>query len=236
MPKVPKIIVALDFDTLTQAKECVKNLNPELWRLKIGITLFTQCGPQWLKSLQQQGFEIFLDLKYHDIPFQVEGACYQAAKLGVWMLNVHAGGGHKMLEAARRGVDRAKQETNTQSLLIAVTVLTSMQQDDLAEVGVRHPLPEQVLQLAQLTYQAGLDGIVCSAQEASLIKQHTAPNFLCVTPGIRLPQDSNNDQKRVLTPWDALAQGSDHLVMGRSITQAGSPNTIRDTILAQLEA
>lgn len=216
-----KVIVALDIESQQELENFISQLSPSLCRLKIGKTLFTRLGPEWVKSLQHQGFEIFLDLKFHDIPQQVAGACREATRLGVWMVNVHALGGLAMLKAARQAVDEC--ETKNKPLLIGVTLLTSLSATDLALLGMHEPLENIVIRLATLCHEAGLDGVVCSAQEALAIKAALGSDFLCVTPGIRLQGDAYQDQKRVLTPSDALLAGSDYLVIGRSITHAASP-------------
>jgi orotidine-5'-phosphate decarboxylase len=225
-----KIIVALDYSCIEQAEKLIAKLDPNLWRLKVGITLFTQAGPKWLDSLHVKGFEVFLDLKFHDIPNQVKGACYQAASLGVWMLNVHALGGSDMMLAAKEGIDMVNQSSARRSKLIAVTILTSMNQDSLEQIGINKNINLQVENLANQAYECGLDGVVCSAHEVLMIKEKISNKFLCVTPGIRMPKDELHDQSRVLSPWDAIKAGSDFLVMGRSITQSENPNFILEKI------
>ncbi|EGG98269.1 Orotidine 5'-phosphate decarboxylase [gamma proteobacterium IMCC2047] len=215
-----KIIVALDFDRLDAALELAKQLDPSQCRLKVGKELFTCCGPQIVDALHQLGFEVFLDLKFHDIPNTVAKAVKAAAEMGVWMVNVHASGGMQMMKAARQILEPFGDK---RPLLIAVTVLTSMSSEELAEIGYQNAAAQQVQHLAQLTKQAGLDGVVCSAQEAADLKAKLGDEFLLVTPGIR-PQDSEaGDQKRIMTPSRALEAGSDYLVIGRPITQAVSP-------------
>lgn len=237
MPAVSnKIIIALDFENEAQLSELVAKLNPLQCRLKIGKTLFTQYGPQWVAKLQAQGFEIFLDLKFHDIPQQVEGACYAAAKLGVWMTNVHASGGLAMLKAARAGIDRAARETGHKTLLIGVTLLTSMTELDAKQIGLQGSPEECVMRLAQLCAEAGLEGVVCSAQEASMLKKAFGAAFLCVTPGIRLAEDDKQDQQRVMTPESAIKAGSDYLVIGRSITHAKTPTLVLKQIHESIAA
>lgn len=215
----PKIIVALDFAEAKPALALVDRLDPALCRLKVGKELFTAEGPRFVEQLVNKDFGVFLDLKFHDIPNTVAKACEAGAKLGVWMLNVHALGGRAMMEAARNAVDKSSRPP----LLIAVTVLTSMDQTALNETGVAGKLQDQVLRLAMLTQQAGLDGVVCSAQEAPLLRRHVALDFCLVTPGIRPATASKDDQSRVVTPADALRQGSNYLVIGRPITQAPDP-------------
>jgi orotidine-5'-phosphate decarboxylase len=215
----PKIVVALDFAEASAALAFVDRLDPALCRLKVGKELFTAEGPHFVEQLVQRDFGVFLDLKFHDIPNTVAKACEAACRLGVWMLNVHASGGRAMMEAARNAVDKSAQPP----LLIAVTVLTSMDQQALQEVGVAGALQEQVLRLAKLTQASGLDGVVCSAQEAPLLRGHLGEDFCLVTPGIRPAAASRDDQSRVVTPADALRQGSSYLVIGRPITQAPDP-------------
>lgn len=219
----PKIIVALDFADATSALNLVNQLDPSLCKLKVGKELFTATGPRFVEQLIAKNFKVFLDLKFHDIPTTVKKACQAASNLGVWMLNVHASGGTSMMHAAAEGLDIGSQSRSTKPLLIAVTVLTSMNQASLNEVGITESIENQVLKLAKLTQQAGLDGVVCSALEAQLLKQHLANDFLLVTPGIRPGSSSLDDQSRVLTPSQALQMGASYLVIGRPITQAARP-------------
>ncbi len=214
-----KIIVALDYADATSALNLVNQLDPTLCKLKVGKELFTAAGPQLVEQLVSKNFQVFLDLKFHDIPTTVKKACQAASNLGVWMLNVHASGGSAMTQAALEGV----QQTTHQPYLIAVTVLTSMNQASLNEVGIALTLENQVLALAKLTQHAGLHGVVCSALEAQLLKQHLPNDFLLVTPGIRPATASLDDQSRVLTPAQALSMGASYLVIGRPITQAAQP-------------
>jgi orotidine-5'-phosphate decarboxylase len=218
-----KIIVALDFDNAASALNLVNQLTPSLCKLKVGKELFTAAGPQFVEKLIAKDFQVFLDLKFHDIPTTVKKACQAASNLGVWMLNVHASGGTSMMHAAAEGVDIVSQGHAAKPLLIAVTVLTSMSQDNLAEIGITESVENQVLKLAKLTQQAGLHGVVCSALEAQLLKQHLPSDFLLVTPGIRPTTSSLDDQSRVLTPEQALRMGASYLVIGRPITQAAQP-------------
>lgn len=220
MSNSSKIIVALDCETDDELSCLIQALDPKACRLKIGKTLFTQKGPEFVKQCQSMGFDVFLDLKFHDIPQQVAGACLAAAKMGVWMVNVHASGGLAMLKAAREAVDK---QPGRKPLLIGVTVLTSLNKEDLDAIGMPASPSEQVLRLAKLCFDAKLDGVVCSAEEAPLIKAKVDKDFLCVTPGIRLAHENKHDQKRVVTPTDAISGGSDYLVMGRSITHSSSP-------------
>ncbi|HSI23054.1 MAG TPA: orotidine-5'-phosphate decarboxylase [Methylophilaceae bacterium] len=226
----PKIVVALDFAEAKQALAFVDRIDPTLCRVKVGKELFTAEGPRFVEELVKRNFGVFLDLKFHDIPNTVAKACEAAAKLGVWMLNVHASGGRAMMEAARNAVDKSAERP----LLIAVTVLTSMDQAALNEIGVAGNLQDQVLRLALLTEQSGLDGVVCSAQEAPLLRQHVQPDFCLVTPGIRPVTASKDDQSRVVTPADALQQGSSYLVIGRPITQASDPIQALQAIHAEI--
>lgn len=218
-----KLIVALDFSDSAQALSLVEQLDPADCALKIGSELFTRCGPQFVTTMIARGFRVFLDLKFHDIPHTVAQACQAAADLGVWMLTVHAGGGEAMLQAARVAMEPYGEN---RPKLIAVTVLTSLAQDDLIAIGVTGTLPQQVERLAHLTQKMGLDGVVCSAQEVAHLKQQCEPPFLTVTPGIRLSGDVLHDQMRVITPQAAIDAGSDFLVMGRSITHAADPAAV----------
>jgi orotidine-5'-phosphate decarboxylase len=215
----PRIIVALDFPQAAPALELAARLQPALCRLKVGKELFTAAGPQLLEQLMRRGFEVFLDLKFHDIPNTAAQACSAAAALGVWMVNVHALGGRRMMEAAREAVARAARPPK----LIAVTVLTSMAREDLAEIGIDAAPAELVLRLATLARDSGLDGVVCSAQEAELLRRHCGQAFCLVTPGIRPADAAADDQARVMTPRAALAAGSSYLVIGRPITRAADP-------------
>ncbi len=215
----PKIIVALDYPEAAPALALAAQLRPELCRLKVGKELFTACGPQLVEQLMQRGFEVFLDLKFHDIPNTVASACKAAAALGVWMVNVHALGGRRMMEAAREALAHAMQPPK----LIAVTVLTSMGPEDLAEIGIAQRPADMVLRLATLARGCGMDGVVCSAQEAALLRRELGERFLLVTPGIRPPQAVMDDQMRVMTPRAALENGSSYLVIGRPVTRAPSP-------------
>lgn len=213
------VIVALDFPSAELALALASRLSPQLCRLKVGKELFTRCGPSLVEHLQGMGFEVFLDLKFHDIPNTVAGAVRAAGELGVWMVNVHAGGGRRMMEAAAESL----AQLATRPLLIGVTVLTSMSQEDLAELGYSETPAERVLRLAELAASSGMDGVVCSAMEAPDLRREQGENFCLVTPGIRLAGDDTGDQRRVLTPADAVAAGSDYLVIGRSVTGADDP-------------
>ena len=222
----PKIIVALDYPAAAPALELVARLEPELCRLKVGKELFTSAGPQLVESLQQRGFDVFLDLKFHDIPNTTAHACKAAASLGVWMVNVHALGGRKMMETACEALAQVSKRPK----LIAVTVLTSMGQDDLNGIGLNATPAEMVQRLAALAADSGLDGVVCSAQEAALLRAQRGKDFCLVTPGIRPADAAANDQTRIMTPRAALEAGSSYLVIGRPITQAADPLRALQTI------
>ncbi|HEW97821.1 MAG: orotidine-5'-phosphate decarboxylase [Candidatus Parabeggiatoa sp. nov. 3] len=213
------LIVALDFAQAEPALALAKQLGCERCRIKIGKELFTRCGPALVEQLVKEGFEIFLDLKYHDIPNTVAQACLAAADLGVWMINVHALGGRDMLLAAREALEKRSHRP----LLVAVTILTSLQRFDLYAIGLHGLLEENVLRLARLSNACGLDGIVCSPHEIVLIRQAVDNNFKLVTPGIRPLNSSNDDQKRVMTPAEALKLGANYLVVGRPVTAAPEP-------------
>ena len=215
----PRVIVALDFPDAGRALALVARLEPGTCRLKVGKELFTAAGPGLIERLRKAGFEIFLDLKYHDIPSTVASACAAAAELGVWMINVHALGGRAMMEAARAALSRLR----TPPKLVAVTLLTSVGTAELQEIGLPGNPQEIVVRLAQLAQACGLDGVVCSAQEARELRQRCGPGFLLVTPGIRPAGSLTDDQRRVATPREALADGADYLVIGRPITQAPDP-------------
>jgi len=212
-----KIIVALDYSKAIDALNMADQLDPARCRLKVGKELFTYEGPQVVKQLQTKGFDIFLDLKFHDIPNTTAAACAAAADLGVWMVNVHALGGRRMMDAARNAVDAS------QTLLIGVTVLTSMDAADLAEMGMSDSPPDLVSRLANLARQSGLDGVVCSSREAQAMRQEYGSDFCLVTPGVRPVGSEKGDQRRTMTPAEALQAGSSYLVIGRPITQADSP-------------
>ncbi|MEL4247305.1 orotidine-5'-phosphate decarboxylase [Shewanella xiamenensis] len=214
------ILVALDYDNKNHALQLIDQLDPNMCRLKVGKEMFTLFGPQLVKDIHDRGFDLFLDLKFHDIPNTVAKAVAAAAELGVWMTNVHASGGLAMMEAARKAL---LPYGNEAPMLIAVTVLTSMSDDDLKLVGIDVPAFEHVQRLAKLTKQAGLDGVVCSAQEASVLKSLLGQDFKLITPGIRPVGSEVGDQHRVMTPPEALAAGSDYLVIGRPITKATDP-------------
>ncbi len=215
-----RLIVALDFPDTEQALSFVQLLSPADCKLKVGFELFVAGGPGFVRSLVDLGFDVFLDLKFHDIPNTVAGACRAAAKLGVWMINVHAAGGDKMMRFAREALSDLENPPH----LIAVTVLTSMDAEQLDKIGVRAGSPDdQVKHLARLTHESGLDGVVCSAQEAQMLRETLGADFLLVTPGIRPEGSQQGDQSRVMTPEAAKAVGVDYVVVGRPITQSDDP-------------
>jgi orotidine-5'-phosphate decarboxylase len=227
----PKIIVALDFPSADAALQLADNLDPAKCRLKVGKELFTRSGPQLVQALQGRGFDIFLDLKFHDIPNTTSAAVAAAADLGVWMVNVHASGGVNMMAACR---ERLEPFGADRPLLIAVTVLTSMNADDLAGIGVSEAPDVQVSRLATLTRSCGLDGVVCSAQEAPKLKAEQGKDFKLITPGIRPLTADRGDQQRVMTPTEALKAGSDYLVIGRPITRAADPLAALEAIYSEV--
>ena len=226
----PKIIVALDYAEAKNAIDLAARLEPALCRLKVGKELFTVAGPALVEQLMRRGFEVFLDLKFHDIPSTTAQACKAASALGVWMINVHALGGRKMMEAAKEAVAVSARPPK----LIAVTLLTSMAQEDLFELGVLASPADTVLRLAKLAHASGLDGVVCSAQEAALLRQHCGDKFYLVTPGIRPLDTVANDQARVMTPRAAIDQGANYLVIGRPITRADDPLLMLKNITLQI--
>lgn len=228
-----KIIVALDYVQKKEALSLVNVLDPRLARLKVGLNMFTHLGADWVKLLITKGFDVFLDLKFHDIPQTVFDACYQATQLGVWMINVHAMGGLLMLEKAREGVLAAG--VSNPPKLIGVTVLTSLQEDDLKTLNINESVSSHVMRLSGLCAKANLDGVVCSAHEVASLKQEYGKDFICVTPGIRLEANTKDDQKRIMTPRQAVCEGADYLVIGRPITQSHNPNETLIQIAAQLE-
>lgn len=225
-----QIIVALDAKSEKEALTIADQLDPQMCRVKVGKELFTHEGPAIIKALHARQFEVFLDLKFHDIPNTTAQAVLAAADLGVWMVNVHACGGRKMMETC---VERLKQH-QFPTLLIAVTVLTSLSREDLCEVGLDIDPQQQVLRLATLTQQCGLDGVVCSAQEAPLLRQTLGQDFQLVTPGIRPQGSCADDQKRIVTPEQAIQNGASYLVIGRPITQAEQPKQVLNNIYQSL--
>lgn len=216
----PKIIVALDFDNKAKVLDFADRLDSDICRLKVGKEMFTYFGPELVKQLVAKKFDVFLDLKFHDIPNTVAKACVAAADLGVWMLNVHASGGPKMMEYAHRALEAYGHK---RPMLIAVTVLTSMDKSQLMSIGINDEPQQQVLRLAGLTKDAGLDGVVCSAQEAEMLKQQFGVGFKLITPGIRPAGSDSGDQQRIMTPEQAIRAGVDYMVIGRPIIQAADP-------------
>lgn len=225
------IIVALDYPDAPSARAFVARVRPEACRLKVGKELFVAAGPGFVSEMVEQGFSVFLDLKFHDIPNTVAQACKAAARLGVWMMNVHASGGPRMLAAAREALETGAGE---RPLLIAVTVLTSMGEEELLAIGVQSALEDQVVRLARLTQEASLDGVVCSAREAPRLRRELGRDFALVTPGIRPAGAEAGDQTRILTPGQALAAGADYLVIGRPITQAADPLAALESITSEI--
>ncbi|WP_423186445.1 orotidine-5'-phosphate decarboxylase [Alishewanella sp. d11] len=225
------IVVALDYENQADALNLVSQLDPSLCRLKVGKEMFTHFGPQFVTALQQRQFDVFLDLKFHDIPNTVAKAVKAAADLGVWMVNVHASGGSRMMIAAKEALIPFGEH---KPKLIAVTVLTSMEQTDLIELGINLTPAEQVIRLATLTAKAGLDGVVCSAQEAEQLKKQFGQDFALITPGIRPANSAADDQRRVMTPKAAQQAGVDYMVIGRPITKAEDPLAALKAIVAEL--
>ncbi|WP_230409007.1 orotidine-5'-phosphate decarboxylase [Zooshikella harenae] len=226
------IIVALDYPTKQAALHMAKQLDPQICRVKVGKELFTACGPAIVEALQKEGFDVFLDLKFHDIPTTTAKAVNAAAQLGVWMVNIHASGGQRMLAACRDAIEKCRHKP----LLIAVTVLTSMDSSDFKTLGHTISPEEYALALARLSYKCGVDGVVCSAFEATDIKNHTCKDFLTVTPGIRLKENHSDDQRRIMTPAEAAKNNADYLVIGRPVTQAKSPSVVIQDIVRDLSS
>ena len=226
------IIVALDFPSQADALALVERLDPSRCRLKVGKELFTRSGPALVEKLVGSGYEVFLDLKFHDIPNTVAAACRAAADLGVWMVNIHALGGRRMMEAAREAVDKSANSPK----LIAVSILTSMGQDDLSEIGLPGSPGENVQRLARLAQQAGMDGLVCSPQEVAMLRETLGPAFDLVTPGLRPAWSEKGDQTRITTPSQAIVMGSTYLVIGRPITAAPEPLMALQRIEDELKA
>jgi orotidine-5'-phosphate decarboxylase len=226
-----RVIVPLDFADAEAALAFAARLDAKLCRVKVGKELFVACGPAIVHALQERGFEVFLDLKFHDIPNTVAGACRSAARLGVWMMNVHASGGEAMMRAAREAIEGVARPP----LLIAVTILTSLAAADLERVGFSGPVEENVERLARLARACGLDGVVCSAQEAPSIRRAAGDDFTLVTPGIRLAGGDLGDQARVVTPREAVRLGANYLVIGRPISQSADPAATLESIRLSLE-
>ncbi len=230
MSNESKIIVALDFPSADEALTLVERLEPQRCRLKVGKELFTRSGPALVEKLVGKGYDVFLDLKFHDIPNTVAAACSAAADLGVWMVNVHAQGGRRMMEAASEAV----QKSSHQPLLIGVTILTSMGDDDIHEVGLSGSPADNVKRLASLAESSGLNGVVCSPKEVAMLRETIGSEFQLVTPGIRPSWAAKGDQTRITTPADAIALGSNYLVIGRPITAAEDPLEALSRIEAEL--
>ena len=227
----PKVVIALDYDDKQAALDFIDQLDPKSCRLKIGKEMFTHFGPDFVKQIVAKDFDVFLDLKFHDIPNTVAKAVKAAADLGVWMVNVHASGGRRMMEAAKAILEPYGDKA---PLLIAVTVLTSMDESDLLELGIELSPLEQVKRLAALTKSSGLDGVVCSSHEATELKALLGEEFKLITPGIRPEGSERGDQRRIKTPKQAMDSGSDYLVIGRPITQAENPAQVLSEINATL--
>ena len=228
----PRVIVALDYDNAGDALAFADAVHPSDCRLKVGLELFTLAGPSLVEKLTSRGFDVFLDLKFHDIPNTVAQACRAAAQLGVWMLNVHTLGGPRMLAAAREAIDGCPDKP----LLIGVTILTSHSAEELLQIGLTKSPSEMVVNLASMAQQAGLDGVVCSPHEAASLKQTQGDAFVLVTPGVRPAGSDNNDQARIMTPAEAISQGSDYLVIGRPITRAPDPAAALAEIIASISS
>jgi orotidine-5'-phosphate decarboxylase len=229
-PSGPRIIVALDFPAVAPALDLLSRIDPARCRVKIGKEMFTRAGPAFVEQVAARGFEIFLDLKYHDIPNTVAAACAAAADMGVWMMNVHASGGRRMMVAA---AERLAGRTR-RPLLIAVTVLTSLGQDDISEIGFSGTPADNVLRLAALAEDSGLDGAVCSPLEVAPLRRERSARFCLVTPGVRQAGAATDDQRRIMTPGDAMRAGSSYLVVGRPITAASDPSAALESIHAEV--
>ncbi|KGQ27509.1 orotidine 5'-phosphate decarboxylase [Gallibacterium anatis] len=227
-----KVIVALDYETKKEAMQLVDQIDPSLCRLKVGKEMFTTLGTEFVKELQKRSFDVFLDLKFHDIPNTVARAVRSAADLGVWMVDMHASGGLRMMEAAKKILEPYGKDA---PILIAITVLTSMEEADLLQIGVNTSPEEHVIRLARLSQRAGLDGVVCSPQEVEILRQRCGNEFKLVTPGIRPEGSQLGDQRRVMTPREAINAGSDYLVIGRPITQAADPVAVLKQINASIQ-
>lgn len=232
MHRDPRLVIALDYGDPASADALVQQLDPALCRLKVGKELFTRTGPACIEQWQQRGFDVFLDLKFHDIPNTVAAACRAAADLGIWMINVHALGGRRMLEAARASLERQSERP----LLVAVTVLTSLDDADLSELGLGVSAAELASRLAEVSRQAGCDGVVCSAREAKTMRSRFGEQFVLVTPGIRPAGSGDDDQRRTMTPAGAVRAGADYLVIGRPVTAASDPAAALRELAAELDA
>ena len=231
LPELPRLFIALDYDDLEPARTLLSHLSPKTCGIKIGNEMFTAFGPSWVREVVYQGFSVFLDLKYHDIPNTVERACLAAAQLGVQLLNVHASGGLTMMHRAQAALSGLPNPP----LLIAVTLLTSLTGNDLSDLGFSGTLDDSVARLARLAQTAGLGGVVCSAQEAAHLRKLCGPDFKLITPGIRLEENNLDDQKRLMTPEMALKAGSNYLVVGRPITRSPHPDQVVKTLLDLIE-
>lgn len=231
-PLGPRVIVALDFEREQDVQRLVEQLDPAQCRLKVGKELFTRGGPDVVRRLIDRGFEVFLDLKFHDIPNTTAQAVKAAAELGVWMVNVHTAGGRSMMTRCREVLEGVSRRP----LLIGVTILTSLSDDEVREIGYSEGAAGMVERLARLGQDCGLDGVVCSAQEAAALKQRLGPNFCLVTPGIRPADASADDQTRIVTPGQAIRNGSDYLVVGRPITRAQDPLRALAAINQEIDA
>lgn len=224
-----KLIIALDFNNLSVAWNLIEQLDPNQCALKVGSEMFTLFGMEFVRNLISKQFKVFLDLKFHDIPNTVIKACSAAADNGVWMLTVHAAGGQKMMNSVK---ETMIHYGSSAPIIVAVTILTSMEQAELISLGIQNSLKDQVKTLTQLAYDSGCDGVVSSALEVPLIKKQCGSSFICVSPGIRRACDTIGDQKRIVTPQDALVLGSDYIVVGRPVTQAQNPSAaIKDFLI-----
>jgi len=221
-----QIIVALDYDNKKDAILLANKLDPSLCNLKVGLQLFVSCGPIIIQDLHSLGYKVFLDLKFHDITNTVVKSCLAASELGVWMLNIHSSGGSKTMRQAMKEI----KNNNYKTLVLGVTMLTSLDESEMKEIGYTNSMEQQVLNMAEMSYKSNLNGIVCSAQEAKLIKSKFPNNFLCVCPGIRNADDSKNDQKRIMTPKMAFENDADYIVVGRPITESDNPLAILKSI------
>jgi len=226
-----RIIVALDFAREEDALSMIKHLDPDTCRVKIGKELFTRCGPVLVEKIVRAGFDVFLDLKFHDIPHTVARACVAAAELGVWMINVHALGGRAMMQGAREALETVSHRP----LLIGVTILTSMDDQDVQEMGLSGKAADNTVRLADLVYRSGLDGVVCSPQEVGVLRRSIGTDFVLVTPGIRPQNSQQDDQKRIMTPAEAIRAGADYLVIGRPITAAADPGDALQALQTEVE-
>ncbi len=229
-PNGSRIIVALDFPEAAAAFDLIGRIAPDQCRLKIGKEMFTRLGPDFVREVVARGFDVFLDLKFHDIPNTVAASCAAAAELGVWMINVHASGGRRMMEAARERLEVA----GARPMLVAVTILTSLSGEDIAEVGFQGTPEENVLRLARVAQEAGLDGVVCSPRETGALRARLGTDFRLVTPGVRPANSADDDQRRVMTPGDAIRAGANYLVIGRPITAAANPTEALRRIAAEV--